>query len=122
MRYRRLGANNEPAMGQSRQDFVSDVEAVGQAIVTKLRLFKGEWWEDTNIGLPLWQSMLGIIGVKKEAIDQILQNSILQTPGVRRIIFMSSIFNRDSRDYDFSISVSTVFGETLISNQGEIQR
>lgn len=123
MRYRRLEADNEPAMGRGNQDFLSDTEAVGQAVITRLRLWRGEWWENVYLGIPMWQSMLGIVGVKKSAIDRIIQDSILQTPDVSNIADMDSLFNTSNRAYQFYCSINTVYGQTTIANnQGEIQR
>jgi len=122
MRYRKLGANNEPYMGRGKQDYISDAEAVGQAVITRLKLFRGEWWDDETIGIPLWQTMLGIVGTKKASIDRILQDTILATQGVRRIIEMDSRFNSETRGYDFYCAIDTIYGITVITNQGEIQR
>lgn len=123
VRYRRLGINNEPAMGRGRQDFLTDVEAVGQSIITRLGFWRGEWWEDENLGLPMWQSLLGVVGTKKESIDRILQDEILQTTGVQNISTLASVFNTSNRTYQFYCEVNTIYGTTSITNvQGEIQR
>jgi len=123
VRYRRLGTNNEPAMGRSNQDFLTDADAVGQAVITRLKLFRGEWWENIYEGLPMWQSLLGVVGVRKDVIDRIIQESIRQTPGVFSIENMSSVFNSQERTYQFFCSINTVYGQTTITNiQGEIER
>lgn len=124
MRYRRLvGETNEPAMGRGQADFLTDIDAVGQAIMTRLRLFLGEWWEDTLLGLPLFQSMLGVSGTKKGVLDRLIQEKISTTEGVVRLSNMSSRFNSETRAYDFYIVVDTRYGQLVLSNvQGEIQR
>jgi hypothetical protein len=38
---------------------LTDANAVAQAIETRLKLFLGEWWENLNIGLPVFQAILG---------------------------------------------------------------
>jgi hypothetical protein len=123
MRYRRLGENNEPVMGQGRQDFLTDKEAVGQAVITRLRLFRGEWWEDIYLGIPMWQSMLGVVGVKKGMLDYIIQDCILQTTGIFNVENLTSIFNVETRAYEFYCAINTVYGPTAITNgQGVIDR
>ena len=62
MIYRRLDADYDYTFGQGKQDFVSGVDAVAQAIYTRLFLLFGEWWEDQKDGLPLWQSIIGVPG------------------------------------------------------------
>ena len=124
VRYRRLGTNNEPVMGQGRQDFLTDTEAVGQAVITRLRLWRGEWWENQLSGVPMWQSILGVVGAKRETIDRILQDTILQTPGVSGIVDMASAFNTEQRSYQFYCIIQTIYGTvvTITNGQGEIER
>jgi hypothetical protein len=122
-RYRRLGINNEPAMGRGRQDFLLDIDAVGQAVITRLKLWQNEWWEDLYLGIPMWQSMLGVVGTKKEVIDRIIQDCIMQTTGISGISYLSSIFNSSDRSYQFYCILDTIYGQTVITNnQGEITR
>ena len=66
--YRKLDQNGDPIWGNGQGSFVSDIDAVAQAIYTRLRLLFGEWWENLSIGTPLFQSMLG-----QSASDQALQ-------------------------------------------------
>jgi hypothetical protein len=116
VRYRRLEENNEPAMGRGLQDFISNAEAVGQAVITRLRLFRGEWWENEYLGIPLWQSMLGVVA-RKEAIDRIIQDCILETEGVSSIDDLTSVFDPQTRSYKFYCSINTIYGITVITNQ-----
>lgn len=116
VRYRRLTENNEPVMGKGSQDYLTDAEAVGQAVLTRLRFWKGEWWEDQNLGLPMWQSILGVVGARKDSIDRILQEEIRNTPGVYNIESMSSVFNSETRAYQFYCVINTVYGQTIITN------
>ncbi len=113
MTYRRLDSNNDYSFGRGRADFLSGVDAVGQAIVTRLKLLEGEWWEDTSDGLPLWQSILGQ-RTAKAAIDRIITSRILGTPNVTAISNFSSSLNTSTRAYSFQCSVTTAFGTTVI--------
>jgi hypothetical protein len=124
MRYRRLeGVENEPVYGRGKQDFLIDVEAVGQAVMTRLKLFRGEWWEDIYFGIPMWQEILGVVGARKDVIDRVIQKEILDTTGVFNIDQLASVFNRDSRAYQFYAVINTIYGRTVLTNaQGEIQR
>lgn len=123
MRYRKLiGENNEPSMGRGREDFYIDADAVGQAVLTRLRLYKGEWWENQLLGLPLWQSMLGVSGTRKGIIDQLIQNCIRLTSGVNKIVEVRSQFNSATRNYEFYSTIKTNYGDITIVSQGEIQR
>ena len=44
--YIRLDENYEPDFASSKAGLITDIEAVAQAILTRLRLLQGEWWEN----------------------------------------------------------------------------
>lgn len=118
MIYRRLDANGDYVFGQSGQDFLNAVDAVGQAIKTRLWLLYGEWWEDTTDGLPLWQDIMGGRGsdTNLRIIDGIIKTRILGTLNVTGITKFSSTFNRDTRAYTFQATVDTAFGKVVVTN------
>jgi hypothetical protein len=58
---------------------LTGTKAVSQAILTRLNLFLGEWWEDLSLGLPVLQSMVAQLGssraiqaAQQAVIDQIM--------------------------------------------------
>ncbi len=60
IQYLQLDAANDPIFDPNAN--LTDLEAVTQAILTRLRLLYGEWWEDVTLGLPVFQSILGQLG------------------------------------------------------------
>lgn len=120
-KYRRIDSNGEPVMGRGLQDFLTDIDAVAQAVITNLKLFYGEWWENLNLGLPMWQKILGVPGSQKDSIDILIKTCIEDTKGVNSVSNMSSAFNSSTRAYEFYCEIETIYGTTVISNQGEIQ-
>jgi len=108
MKYRELDADGDYAFGQNR--FVNNVEAVGQAIFTRMKLLYGEWWERTDDGLPLFERILGVFvdDRKKDAVDLIISERITGTPGVRNITKLDSEFY--NRSYSAQCAVNTIFG------------
>jgi hypothetical protein len=60
IQYLQLDAGYDPIFDPTAN--LTDLEAVTQAIMTRLKLLLGEWWENTNIGLPLFQVILGQLG------------------------------------------------------------
>ena len=109
MAYRKLDENGDYVLGQGKQNFLTGVYAVAQAVKTNLMLLQGEWWEDTSKGLPLFQN---ILGQKKNSIDLLVQNQILKTDGVIEIVSFSSTFN--NRNYQINCEIKTQFGNTTI--------
>lgn len=60
IQYLQLDAGYDPLFDTTAN--LTDLDAVTQAINTRLRLFLGEWWENLAIGLPVFQSILGSLG------------------------------------------------------------
>lgn len=93
--------------------FLSRAAAVGQAIYTRLKLLQGEWWEQLDDGLPLFQNILGTRGHPDNlnAIDLLVQARIIETPHVSQITDFQS--NYESRTYFFECNVETDFDEKI---------
>lgn len=116
--YRQLDVNNDPIWGQGSADFLSDIDAVAQAILTRIRLFEGEWWENLNEGTPLWQKILGVGGAnnRQQQISLLLQSRILGTPYVAEITNLQVSFNAAQRIFNFYAVVKTQFGAVVVTN------
>jgi hypothetical protein len=115
MLYRTLDADGDYTLGRGRQGFLSGAAAVGQAVKTRLKLLLGEWWEDRENGLPLFQSIAGARAADpkiKENIDTIIRDRILSTIGVSSIASYSSTFDRTGRKYSVTAVVNTFYGQT----------
>lgn len=110
MRYRPLDGTGDYTMGKP---FLVDAVAVGQAIKTRLLLLQGEWWEQQDDGLPLFQNILGTRGDQRELqqVDLLVQERILGTPNVSQILDFQSSY--ESRTYAFKCNVETTFGVTI---------
>ena len=116
MIYRRLDKDGDYTFGNGRGNFLSGVDAVAQAVSTRLKLFTGEWWADRNDGLPLFQSILGYQGKNKATVDRLITERILGTQNVIGIKGISSQYNADTRAYQFSATIDTAFGDVVITN------
>lgn len=114
--YRRLDANGDPMHGRGQANFVSDLDAVAQAIATRLKLFTNEWWEDRNAGTPIFDSLLGTTNAKRpEIVAFLLKQRILSTPYVRRVFNVQSAFDVNTRAFQFSCQVETDFGSLTVT-------
>lgn len=120
MIYRQLDNDGDYVLGRGTGEFLKGPEAVAQAIVTNLKLLLGEWWEDVNNGLPLWQSILGQPGseVNKTSVDNIIRRRILDTkigntPLISSIDDYSSEYSAQTRNYVFEAVVTTIYSESV---------
>lgn len=115
MRYRKLTPDGDYSFGASQLDFYRDVpEAVGQAVQTRILLWNGEWFLDTDEGTHF---MLGILGKhpnQKERADITLQDRINGTQGMVDIDQYESEVNPETRGMQVNVSINTIYGPTLV--------
>jgi hypothetical protein len=116
--YRQLGANNDPLWGNGQLNYLSDLAAVAQAVLTRLQLFEGEWWAATNDGLPLWQSILGqgASPVNQQQISLLITARILATPYVISVGAVQPSYSSTARAFAYSAVVQTQFGQLQVTN------
>lgn len=114
MQYRKLDVNGDYSFGRGGQDFHSGTMAVAQAVKTRLLLLQGEWWEDLDNGLPLFQNILGASGSPDSlnGIDLLIQERITETPGVKTLSNYSRTF--EDRTLSLSCSIETIYGDAEI--------
>lgn len=110
MRYRALDANGDYVVGVKAQFLINTPQAVAQAINTRLKLTKGEWFLDNREGLDLSK----ILGVRTQATrDLEVQQRILGTPGVTSISDYQS--SETNRNFTVTATVQTQYGATIFT-------
>lgn len=114
MRYRMLDQNGDYSFGKNQQNLTYGAYAVGQAIKTRLSLLQGEWWENTEEGLPLFQQIISQSGSQKniEIVNLLIQDIIINTPNVTGISNFSSTY--ENRSYSFQCDAQTIFGDVPV--------
>ena len=124
MIYRMLDTDGDYVLGRGTSEFLSGSEAVAQAIVTNIKLLLGQWWENVNLGTPLFQSILGQSGSEQHlnSVDNIIKARILSTElDGSRIIYSLDSYERDysssTREYKFTAKVTTIYSESVTIEQ-----
>lgn len=114
MRYRILDINGDYSFGRGQQNITYGKYAVAQAIKTRLNLLKGEWWENIEEGLPLFQNILG--GSCSEnnltIIDSLIKERIIKTQDV--LVIKNFESNFENRNYSFYCTIETKYGEITL--------
>ncbi len=120
MIYRMLDSDGDYVFGRGKHAYLEGIEAVAQAIKTRLLLLYSEWWEDREDGLPLWEQILAAPGSEESlhAVDLIFKERIENTTGVLSLMGYESDFDRDHRKYTFKAAVETMYGQLIITNLG----
>lgn len=116
MRYRKLDSNGDHTFGNGQADFYRDSpDAVAQAVRTRLMLWRGEFFLDTEEGTAWLQ---GVIGNHPPATrDTVIRTRIMNTEGFKEFISYESIFNPDTRRLIISTTISTIYGETTFNTE-----
>jgi hypothetical protein len=113
MRYRRLDPDGDYVFGGQQADFHRDTpEGVAQAVATRLRLMRGEWFLDQREGMPWQTEVLGKL--RRGLHDSAIRQRILATPGVTSLSDYSSVLDTDTRALSVSVRVTTVYGNTTV--------
>lgn len=84
-------------------------DSVAQRLTIKLRTFRGEWFINTNNGIPYYQEIFGKVR-NKQSIDLIFQQQILEEPDVVEIVEFSSVIDV-GRTYSINFRVRTTLGQ-----------
>lgn len=113
MRYRKLTVTGDMTFGNGRIDFHRDTpEGVGQAVVTRLKLWSGEWFLDIEEGTPYQVGALG--KYTRDSIDPMIRERILDTEGVTSIAEYQSRFDAENRKFYVEATINTIYGTTAI--------
>jgi len=95
---------------------------VAQAIDTRLKLFLGEWWENRNLGLPVFQVILGQLGSTQglAAMTLAVQQNIQGSPYVTGTSDVSVTFTngRLAITYTAQTQFGTVASTVTSANLG----
>ena len=81
MRYRKLDAAGDFVFGRSAAAYHhNSPETVAQAVLTRLKLWRGEWFLDKSAGTPFAPAILG--KHTQGGYDFALRARVLEPPGV----------------------------------------
>ena len=110
MRYRKQDEQGDYQFGNNVNDFYIDhVDAVAQAIDTRLKLWLGEWFADTHEGTGWSQAILG--KRSKNLYELALRQRVLETQGVLSIEDFHSELDATTRKLKVSMTVNTQYGQ-----------
>lgn len=113
--YLRLAEGFEPVFDPEAE--LTNLQAVAQAINTRLLLFKGEWWENLNEGTPYFQQILSQRATPQnlQVMALALANRVSTTPFVSSVTDISCTINDATRLLMFSCIAKTSFGSVPVT-------
>jgi hypothetical protein len=113
VRYRALDANGDYSGGRGQGNFlINSAACVAQSVLTRLKLWQGEWFLDVTDGTPWAQQVLG--KTSKQIYDLAIRARVLGTQGVTGIVSYSSTLNTAKRALSVSIAITTQYGPATV--------
>ena len=112
--YLQLDAQNDPIFADNTS--LTDAAAVEQAVLTRLNLFLGEWWENLNLGLSVFQVILGQLASQRgQAVMQLaIRQNIQGAPYVTSVGKVTTSFVNGQ--FKFSAVYTTAFGTSTVAS------
>ena len=104
-----LSSNHDLDTSSLDLKLVDKAEQVRQQLLIKLKLWRGEWFLDTEFGTPYLQQILGKQLTLSGALAA-LRKSILEVGGVRQILSFSYKFNNSTRKLEVEFTADTPYG------------
>lgn len=95
-------------------------EAIRQHLQCRFQLFFGEWFLDTEVGVPWFQDILG----NKSSfvvVQEVLKGVVLDTPGVLQLLTFNFDYTASTREITLSfqcLSTEGVIDFTLLNPNG----
>lgn len=109
MLVRRLDGNHDMTFGHGLADMAVEAEACAQNVKTRLLLLQGEWFLDTESGVPYLQQIM-TKPANVSLAEAIIRRIILETEDVSEIRTLSVSFDRDTRRLSVAATVANVYG------------
>lgn len=116
MTVRRIDEESGDIVTQGQQ-FIGGREEIAQTVLTRLRLFLGEYFRDVQDGTPWYEQILGKF-TSLDAAEAALRNRIASTGGVVRLTRFNADFDINTRAYSVSAGILTVYGLDEITLNG----
>jgi len=88
-------------------------EIAAQTLGITLKTYRGEWFLNSDFGVPYLQEIIGV-AKKKEVVDRIFLAEIANNAYVDNINSYTSFYDRDDRYYTMNVTV-TVGADTVTS-------
>lgn len=85
------------------------IDAIRQHLFEKFRLYLGEYFLDTSVGVPWYQEIL-VKAPVLSVVQERLKATILETPGVLELTRFAFDFNPITREADLDFQVRVTGG------------
>lgn len=102
-------------------EFVSDeTEEIAQRLRNRLYLGKGEWFLDTDQGIPYVQFILGALTPSDvPAVRRMFSRVISETPGIDFVLSCELVPGAAPREWNLEFKAKAVTGDVIVGGPGD---
>ena len=93
---------------------VDSPQAVGQLVKSALSLWRGEWFLDTSLGVPMFENILRR-GATEEGIADVLRTEVSKVPGVVSVVYVGVTIDHLARKVSASVELVSAYGRTKVT-------
>jgi len=94
---------------------VNDLDAIRQEADIRLKFFLGEWFLDTTVGIPYFQSVL-VKAPNLGGIKTVFNDELLLSAGIVSVKKLDLVFSRSTRKLTIDWAAECNTGELVSSN------
>lgn len=87
-------------------------DAIVQHVALRLRLFRGEWFLDSRVGMPYYERVL-VKNPDLVAVRSAFRQAIIETPGIATLDKFSLVLNSATRLLSVEFTATKESGGTL---------
>lgn len=120
MRVRAMTASGDMTFGQGSANYLVDSPAaVAQLVLTRLKLWAGEWFLDRSAGVPWMTQVLGT-GTSQSS-NAAIRAVIQATEGVLSISNYSNVANTQKRTLAVQVTILTIYSTSILGQIASAQ-
>lgn len=108
----KLDDNHDIEVTSNDFTLIDSSESIRQRLLIRLMTFQGEWFLDTDLGVPYYQTIF-TKGITKDVVDSVIKRQIENCPGIESILKFSSSFSLSTREYTCSFTAKDTTGSSI---------
>lgn len=112
------GTDGDIALTDGRLTLLAGPFEKAQKILNRLRLFRGEWFLDTRIGVPYFTVVL-IKNPDLDIVKRLFRRVVLSVPGVVDLLEIQVAWDTKARKMAYSFRAIDDAGNLIEGGQGE---
>ena len=113
-----LNSDNDFHFEKGKLVFISGYntdDEIIQRLRMRFKFFKGEWFLNSEHGLPYFEEILGTKNLDSNIIESVLRKEVLSVEGIREITKSSIDYDAENRKIKYTISVVSINSESPLS-------